>query len=189
MTYLVQAMSDPRIKADLSQRMDEDDAYNQILKELEEEHDKPRWMHRRYCESMKNLSTNQHTREGMKALISQVTVILNGFIRLKAENCRHILTSMVEAIMDSQLRSLWNQRTDKVKNTPPVEELLQFIRDQADQIEDNPAPAAKQPPQEKRVKHQQPQRYKGSTHSVVSPLPNAPAKASQQSSGHQQVSR
>ena len=55
---------------------------------------------------MKTLSTNPHTREGMKNLISQVTVILNGFIRLKAENCRHILTSMVEAVMDAQLKSL-----------------------------------------------------------------------------------
>ena len=119
MTYLVQAMNDPRVKADFSERMDEDGAYQKILKELEEEHDKPRWMHRRYCEAMKNLSTNQHTREGMKNLISQVTVILNGFIRLKSENCRHILTSLVEAVMDGQLRALWNQRTDKQKTTHP----------------------------------------------------------------------
>ena len=126
-------MEDPRARADYSERMDEEGAYEKIMKELEEEHDKPRWMHRRYCESMKTLATNPHTRAGKKELISQVTIILNGFVRLKAENCRHILTSMTEAVMDPQLRALWNQRTDKRKNTPPIEDLLQFIKEQADQ--------------------------------------------------------
>ena len=164
MTYLVQAMADPRVKADFSERMDEDNAYKKILKELDEEHDKPRWMHRRYCESMKNLSTNPHTREGMKSLISQVTVILNGFIRLKAENCRHILTSMVEAVMDGQLRALWNQRTDKQKTTPPIEDLLQFIKDQADQLEDSSSSISNHNShQEKKARHHQSQRFKGST--------------------------
>ena len=55
LTYLVQAMQDPRVKSELSERLDEPGAYNKILTELENEHDKPRWMHRRYCESMKNL--------------------------------------------------------------------------------------------------------------------------------------
>ena len=31
MTYLVQAMADPRVKADFSERMDEENAYNKIL--------------------------------------------------------------------------------------------------------------------------------------------------------------
>ena len=139
---------------------------------------------------MKNLSTNPHTREGMKALISQVTVILNGFIRLKSENCRHILTSMVEAVRDPQLRSLWNQRTDTKKTTPPIEELLQFIKDQADQIEDESAPAAaKQPQPEKKARHHQQQKYRGSTHSVVSPLPVVSVKGGQQKQSSQVYSR
>ena len=68
LTYLVQAMENPRIKAELAERLEEPGAYSKILAELESEHDKPRWMHRRYCESMKNLATNTHTREGMKNL-------------------------------------------------------------------------------------------------------------------------
>ena len=177
LTYLVQAMLDPRVKAELAERLDEVGAYQKILKELEEEHDKPRWMHRRYCESMKNLSTNPHTREGMKNLISQVNVILNGFIRLKGENCRHILTSMTEAVLDPQLRALWNQRTDTKRTTPPIEELLQFIKDQADQMEDESVAVTPKQHQEKKVRSHQSQKYKGSTHSVVNPLPNASMKA------------
>ena len=190
MTYLVQAMADPRVKADFSERMDEENAYKKILKELDEEHDKPRWMHRRYCVSMKNLSTNPHTREGMKNLISQVTIILNGFIRLKAENCRYILTSIVEAVMDAKLRALWNQRTDKQKTTPPIEDLLQFIKDQADQLEDSSSSISNHNShQEKKAGHHQSQRFKGGTHSVVSTVPVSSNRGSQQSHQQQQPSR
>ena len=166
LTYLVQAMQDPRIKAELAERLEEPGAYTKILAELEAEHDKPRWMHRRYCEQMTTLTTNPHTREGMKRLISQVTVIQNGLVRLKGEESKYILTSRTEAVMDHQLRALWNQRTDARKTTPPIEELLQFIKDQADQMEDN---TASKP--EERVRQREVPRSKGSAHSVVNPVP------------------
>ena len=111
LTYLVQAMQDPRVKGEMAERLEEPGAYQKIMSELEAEHDKPRWMHRRYCDQMKTLETNSHTREGMKLLISKVNVILNGFIRLKSEDCRTILTSITEGVMDPELRALWNQRT------------------------------------------------------------------------------
>ena len=153
LTYLVQAMLDLRVKGEMAERLDEPGAYRKILSEMEAEHDKPRWMHRRYCSQMKSLQTNPHTREGMKELISKVNVILNGFIRLKGEDCRIILTSIVEEVMDSRLRALWNQRTDHKKTTPPIEELLKFIKDQSDQMEDNTTPKP-----EDRVKGRQMQR-------------------------------
>ena len=189
LTYLVQAMEDPRVKSELSERLDEPGAYAKILSELESEHDKPRWMHRRYCESMKTLAPNPHTREGMKQLISQVTVILNGFIRLKGENCRQILTSVTEAIMDPQLRALWNQRTDTRKTTHPIEELLQFIKDQADQLEDDSGAATPKSTGGEKARYLQGQRHKGSTHSVVSPLPSGQMKVSQPKQGYQSYSR
>ena len=168
LTYLIQGLKDPTSKATYSERMEEDGAYASILAELQEEHDKPRWMHRRYCESMKNLATNPHTREGIKDLIKQVTTILKGFIRLKAENCRQILTSMTEAVIDSQMRSLWNQRTDKRKDTPPIEDLLLFMKEQADQLEEESVP----PPKLRYEKTSRPPtpRYRGSTNSVVTLL-------------------
>ena len=187
LTYLVQAMLDPRVKSEYSERLDEPGAYKKILKELEEEHDKPRWMHRRYCESMKNLSTNPHTREGMKALISQINVILNGFIRLKGEDCRYILTSMTEAVLDPQLRALWNQRTDSRKTTPPIEDLLQFIKDQSDQIEDESVSTASRPTYDKKARGHQTPKFRGSTHSVVSPVPVV--KGSQQKQVYQSSPR
>ena len=71
LSYLIQALKDPGMKATYSERMDDEGAYPAIVAELQAEYDKPRWMHRKYCESMKNLAPNPN-------------------IRLKGENCRQI---------------------------------------------------------------------------------------------------
>ena len=186
LTYLIQALKDPTQKATYAERMEEDGAYQIILGELQAEYDKPRWMHRKYCESLKQLETNPHTRAGMKELISKVTVILKGFVRLKAENCRQILTSFTEAVMDSQLRDLWNQRTDKLKATPPVEDLLLFIKEQADQLEEVAIPTTKpQPTHSYKARSSMP-KYKGSTNSVVAPQQQSNARTSHQRTSNPQ---
>ena len=169
LTYLVQAMLDLRVKGEIAERMDEPGAYRKIMAELEAEHDKPRWMHRRYCDQMTSLKRNPHTREGMKQLTSQITVIINGLVRLKGEDYKTILTSIVEGVMDTKLRALWNQRTDSRKTTPPIEELLLFINQQADQMEDDTATPSLRPGDKE--KGRQPPRSRGATHSVVNPVP------------------
>ena len=185
LTYLIQALKDPTQKATYAERMEEEGAYQSILEELQNEYDKPRWMHRKYCESMKHLETNPHTRAGMKDLISKVTVILKGFVRLKAGNCRQILTSFTESVMDTQLRDLWNQRTDKLKTTPAVENVLLFIKEQADQLEEVAAPSAKL--QHQSYKTRPHHKYKGSTNSVVTPAQASSAKpVPQRTSTHPQ---
>ena len=171
LTYLVQAMLDLRVKSEMAERLDEPGAYQKIMAELEAEHDKPRWMHRRYCEQMTSLKRNPHTREGMKQLSSQVTVIINGLVRLKGEDYKTILTSIVEGVMDPKLRALWNQRTDSRKTTPPIEDLLLFINQQADQMEDDTATQSRSGEKEK---GRQMPRSRGATHSVVNPLPAQP---------------
>ena len=182
LTYLIQALKDPTQKATYAE---EEGAYQIILEELQAEYDKPRWMHRKYCDSLKHLDTNPHTRAGMKNLISKATIILKGFIRLEAENCRQIMTSFIEAIMDSQLRELWNQRTDKLKTTPPVEDLLQFIKEQADQLEEVAVPQQQHSHKARPMQH----KYKGSTNATVAPQPPSPARPVQQRTSNPPQSR
>ena len=134
-TYLLRAMKDPVMRNSYSERIEDDGAYTDIIAELQAEFDRPRWMHRRYCDSMTTLTTNAHTRQGMKDLVNKVTTIYKGFIRLKGDHAKQILTSVTEAVMDKELRVLWNQRTDKVKEIPSIEDLLTFIKDQADQMD------------------------------------------------------
>ena len=124
---------------------------------------------RRYCDRMTNLQPNPHTREGIRQFISEITTILNGLIRLKGEDTRVILTSVAEGVMDPELRALWNQRTDSKKTTPQISELLQFMKDQADHMEDEPSTGPTKGWE--RVKHRQNPKHKGAAHSAVSAAP------------------
>ena len=127
--HLIQALQDPVQKSMYAERMDETNAYQKFIDELTQKYDKPRWMHRRYCQNMKDLTTNQHTREGLTQLVSQVTKIQNGFIRLKATDSKQILTSITESIMDIKLRELWYHRqlplqeATKVRSLPHIQDL------------------------------------------------------------------
>ena len=135
LTYLVQAMKDPRVKQEIAERMDEPGAYQTIMAELEQTHNKPRWMHRRYVEQLRKMEARPRTREGLMLLLSEGHIINNGLLRLKGGDISTILTSTLETVMDPVTRGLWNQKTDSVKTTPPVEDLFTFIKDQADQLE------------------------------------------------------
>ena len=186
LTYLLKSMKDPVMRNSYSERVDDVGAYTAIVAELQAEFDRPRWMHRRYCESMRTLTTNPHTRAGMKEVVNKVTTILKGFIRLKGESCHEILTSITESVMDKELRCLWNQRTDKLKKTPPIEDLLSFIKDQADQMDQvegkqEPFPSSKQQPEKNKFKSAK-HRQRGSTNATTSssgpaPSPSAASKA------------
>ena len=104
--YLVQSLKDPVQKAIYADRMEEDGAYEKFLEELTLEYDRPRWLHRRYCDQMRTLTTNPHTRPGLKELVSKLTTIHTGFIRLKTENVSQVLTSMAEAVMDKKTQRI-----------------------------------------------------------------------------------
>ena len=179
LTYLVQAIQDPRVKQEISERLDEPGAYSTIMKELEQTHDKPRWMHRKYTERLRGMTTQPRTREGLMLLLSEGHLILNGLLRLKGGDIKQILTSTMEAVMDQTTRSLWNQKTDAQKHTPPVEDLFTFLKDQADQLEDT------------KGRHKPVQKSKGLTHSITSPhINNNQNNASHQSQrGGSQPSR
>ena len=179
LTYLLKAIQDPLLRNSYSDRVDDVGAYTEIVSELQAEFDKPRWMHRRYCESMKQLTPIQNTRTARKELINKVTIILKGFIRLKGENCRQILTSITAAVMDKDLRALWNQRTDKLKETPPVENLLTFMKDQTDQMDQSilevPPKAQRQQPEKNKFKSGR-NRQRSSTNVTTSSSGSAPSQ-------------
>ena len=188
--YLVQSLKDPVQKAIYADRMEEDGAYEKFLEELTLEYDRPRWLHRRYCEQMRTLTTNPHTRPGMKELVSKITTIYKGFVRLKTENVSQVLTSMAEAVLDKQLRELWNQRTDKIKETPPIEDLLSFITDQANQMEEVPTKQATTTTTttksqfERRPKPQT--KFKGNSYAVTTPSQGATPRPAQHKQSNSQ---
>ena len=147
LTYLLQAMQDPRVKKDLSERMEEPNAYQTFITELESTHDKPRWMHRRYVDRMVKMTTHTRTREGLMAFLAEGQAIKNGLTRLKGGDIDHVLTSIMELNMEPSTRALWNQKTTSTKTTPTVDNLFSFIKDEADQMDDQTAKEKVRPKQ------------------------------------------
>ena len=159
LTYLLQAMQDPRVKHDFAERVDEAGAYAKFMAELESTHDKPRWLHRRYVERMTKMVSHPTTREGIMLFLAEGQAIQNGLLRLKGDNSKHILTSIMESAMASPTRALWNQKTASTRTTPPVEDLFAFLKEQADQMDDTSA--------KDKVRHKPIPRQKGSVNSIT----------------------
>ena len=164
LTYLLQAMQDPVVKHDMAERLDEPGAYAKIMDELTHTHDKPRWMHRKYVEQLRKMESRPHTREGLRLLLSESHAILNGLNRLKGGDINVILTSTLEAVMAPATRSLWNQQTHTLKNTPLVDEMFSFLKDQADQLDDTSNKGDK-------VRQRQLPKQRGSVNSMTGSTP------------------
>ena len=164
LNYLLQALQDPRVKHDFSERMDEPGAYTKFMAELEATHDKPRWMHRRYVERLRKMESHPRTREGLMLFLSEGQAINNGLLRLKGGDISRILTSTMEAAMDPSTRALWNQKTTTTKVTPDVEDLFTFLKNEADQLDESAAKGDK-------VRQRQLPKHKGSVNSVSSAPP------------------
>ena len=164
LNYLLQAMLDPRVKHDFSERMDEPDAYAKFMAELEATHDKPRWMHRKYVERLRNMESHPRTREGLKLLLAEGHAINNGLLRLKGGDISRILTSTMESAMDPATRALWNQKTTSIKTTPAVDDLFTFLKDESDQLDDSTSKGEK-------VRQRQLPKSRGSVNSVSGATP------------------
>ena len=175
LTYLVQAIQDPRTKRQISERLDEPGVYDAVIKELIQTHDKPRWMHRKHTEQLRCMQPHPRTREGLMLLLSEGQLINNGLLRLKGGDISQILTSTIETVMDDATRALWNQKTDDQKHTPPVADLFAFLKDQADQLEDTSG----------KGRHKQVQRQKGLVHNVTSPHNQRQQQNNQQQGNYQ----
>ena len=144
MAYLTQSMDDPDLKRSLSDRSGEDVIYHIMVKELQRRYDRPRVMHRKYVETMKSLTTIR------AKFADTLENTLNGFIRLKGENCRQIMTTMAESVLPDIAQHYWSERTIKCREVPPVEELIEFYRERGDHAVEEEASRPRQLPAEKK---------------------------------------
>ena len=145
------------------------------MSELHNRFDQPRTIHRKYCDDLKNLAENTNTRAGMIRYANSLTDILNGFIRLKAEDCRKFITTMAEPSLSKYLREGWNLHTESRKDIPPVEELIDYVKMKSAQApEEVTPPPVKHSTEKHKAKPTQP-KYRGNTHTAASPAVSTPS--------------
>ena len=135
LVYLKQSILDSSLKSTIADLGVNDTAYSAAIKLLKERFDKPRIVHRQCCEALKNIPVNTDSRASLTALADNLQHILTGLTRLKTLGASEILTSMAEMSMSKNIKHEWLTQTAKITTTPPVEQVLQFIRERADQAE------------------------------------------------------
>ena len=114
----------------------------------------------------------------MMRLADALTDILDGFIRLKAEDCRQFITTMAEPCLSKPLKDGWNLHTEARKDIPPVGELIDYIKMKSAQAPEEEATPSSKPSHEKsRAKTQQP-RHRGSANAAASPTVSTPSSNS-----------
>ena len=176
--YLKQAIQDQELKLTVGELGTKAGAYEEALALLNSRFDKQRSMHRKYCEQMKAISPADNTRMSITKLADSLSHIWRGWERLEATDGSVILTSMAELVMSKELKHVWYTKTTELKKTPPLKDLIAFLRTQADQAEGEEEHAAhkgshdrnKSQYQEKRTKpfHQ---KYKASSNVTVNAAP------------------
>ena len=135
LVYLKQAIQDPGLKSTIADLGIKDGAYQAALKLLQDRFNKPRIVHRQCCEAMKSIPTNNNSRASLTAMADKVQHIVTGLTRLESLGASEILTSLTELSMNKELKHQWLNHTSKLTTTPPVKDVIAFIREKADQAE------------------------------------------------------
>ena len=135
LVYLKQAMLDQSLKSTISDLGIHDKAYKDAVNLLQERFNKPRIVHRQCCEALKNIPTDHNNRISLTSLADKGQHILTSLTRLKTLGASEILTSILELSVSKELKHEWLSHTAALTTTPPVEKIIAFIRQKADQAE------------------------------------------------------
>ena len=173
LVYLKQAILDRGLKSTIADLGIQEKSYAAAVKLLKNRFNKPRIIHRQCCEAIKAISPNDNTRISLTKMADNVQHILTGLTRLES---LEILTSMTELAMNKELKHLWLNHTSKITTTPPVEDLIAFIREKADQAEGE-VTAPTKPPERHKNKSTHHRSGKGFSNVTTAPTAAIPTAA------------
>ena len=102
MVYLKQAITDPGLNTTISDLGIEEGSYAMAIKVLHNRFDKPRVMHRLFCESLRDIRTTASSKNSLSEMADQAQHILLGLTRLKSLGASEVITSLIESAMGSE---------------------------------------------------------------------------------------
>ena len=135
MVYLKQSILDQGLQTTIADLGIEDGSYDAAIKMLHSRYEKPRVLHRLFCEDLRDLKSKGKI--GLTALADSAQHILLGLTRLKKLGVSEVITSLVESTMQPELKEQWLNFSEGFKETPPANKVIEFIRMRADREEGN----------------------------------------------------
>ena len=180
LAYLIQALGSLDIKNTVERQVLKKKSFTLIVKDLHSRYDQPRSIHKKYCKDLKYLTTHADTGVGMRAFADSLNKILDGFIRLKAEDCRQFMTTLAEPFLSPTVKAGWDLHTERRKDIPSIEELIEYLEmkaDQAPQEEEVPAARSAAEGHKSKPKPSTQHSYSGSSHVTTAPPATTPSSS------------
>ena len=129
--YLKQAQKDSSLHQQLCENVSHGDSYDDVVKGLLDQFDRPREDHRIYVENITQMQPVKATRASLLSCATTLQSTVNGLNRLGQTDMNSILTTLVEPLLPEKVRARWEEDTVKNKRVPAVAELMTFLRERA----------------------------------------------------------
>ena len=176
------AMQDKTLKVQIANCISQGMAYQKVVQEVTDQFDNPRAQHKICLERAWELKPMVSTKTSMLTVVNEMQRIITGLEKLGSYDAPSILTHMVEKLLPPDLYEKWDELTSSVRKVPPIERLLQFLKERAFMSQYNratPAPSAAAAPSPKAAKPKiikQKTGYSASSHPVTTtPVETTPA--------------
>ena len=138
MVYLKQSITEPGLHTTISDLGIEPGSYAAAVKLLQQRYNKPRVMHKHFCESLRDYKSSLTQKTTLTEMADKAQHLILGFTRLGKLGISEAITSIVESSMGPELREHWLNHTSSFKDTPPAEHVVEFLRMKADREDDVP---------------------------------------------------
>ena len=132
--YLRQAIKDPDLQALLHSPLETEDMYVTVIAELKERFSKTREIHAHLTNAVLNLATPKQTRVDLRRSVDSFKRTIDTLKLTENYNLDAFLSSRYYLALPQKLQTLWDQHTKKEKGVPPINKLLQFVKDHAETL-------------------------------------------------------
>ena len=134
LNYFKQAIKDPSLQMLLNAPIETPDTYPDLVAEMKERFEKPREVHRAIIRQMTELTNPKFTRTSLRIWYDSIKCGISNLKASKYYDLDAFLSSYFYSALPTKLQTLWDQETRKEKGVPPILQLLDFVKGQAETL-------------------------------------------------------
>ena len=134
LNYFKQAIKDPSLQMLLNSPIETPDTYPDLVAEMKQRFEKPREIHRAIIKQMTSLSSPKFTRTSLRIWYDSLKCGIANLKASKHYDLDAFLSSYFYSALPPKLQTLWDQETRKEKGVPPILQLLDFVKGQAETL-------------------------------------------------------
>ena len=144
--YLRNAMKDAELRRQITNSIENNETYAEVVKALLDQFDRPRVLHKIFVNQLLNMPKVELTRTSIMKAVNSLESIWNGLKKMGQCDAQSIFTTVAEALLPRELEMKWADQTMEVNEVPPIQDLIKFLKlrskqSQYDVKQPDPTPA------------------------------------------------